>query len=90
MLVEPFHMTCAALETIELNGLLLTVLARGGLSVTTDVGALSKVLAVGAVTGSTSEDDGRHVASIDTSGDEDYSGDTDPKAVGMECGTILS
>lgn len=86
---EPFHATCAASETMELNGLLLTVLARGLLSVSTDVGALAKVVALGTVTGSTKEGD-EHAASLDTSGDEDYSGDTDPKAVGLVDGAIVS
>lgn len=85
----PLHATCAALETIELNGLLLTVLARGVSPVPTDVGALTKVLAVGTVTGSAKEGE-CPVAPLDTPGDEDYSGDTDPKAVGLKDGTIVS
>lgn len=83
------HATCTALDTIELNGLLLTVLARGVLPLSTDVGALSKVLAVGTVTGPAKEGE-CPVASLDTPGDEDYSGDTDPKAVGLVNGTIVS
>lgn len=50
---ENFHVACAALDTSELNGLLLTVIARVGMSVSTDVGAKSKKFALGTVTGST-------------------------------------
>lgn len=57
------------------------------------VGALSKVLAVGTVTGSALGDaDGKYTPkiSIDTSGVEDVPGDTDPKAVGILEPTIVS
>ncbi len=58
--------------------------------VSTDVGALTKKFALGTVTGSTKNlGEEKHVASLDTSGDEDYPGDTDPKIIGMCDGSIV-
>lgn len=87
---DHFHAACAALDTSELNGLLLTVIARVGIPVSTDVGAKTKKFALGTVTGPTKNvGEEKHVAPLDTSGDEDYPGDTDPKAIGIKDGTIV-